>query len=64
KLNDRFWRHEVGCILKLSFSDHRINHSVVFSKAASLKRCPANQQEILNPYFDHLITQLATFQIR
>ena len=33
-------------------------------KAASLKRCPANQQETLAPYFDHLITQLATFQIR
>ncbi len=31
-------------------------------KVASLKRCQANQQEIA-PYFDHLITQLATFQI-
>ncbi|WP_334942576.1 phycobilisome protein [Nostoc sp.] len=33
-------------------------------KAASLKRCQANQQETLAPYFDHLISQLATFQIR
>ncbi|OYD95831.1 phycobilisome protein [Nostoc sp. 'Peltigera membranacea cyanobiont' 210A] len=32
-------------------------------KAASLKRCQANQQQIA-PYFDHLISQLATFQIR
>ncbi|MEH1904296.1 MAG: phycobilisome protein [Nostoc sp.] len=32
-------------------------------KAASLKRCQANQQETLAPYFDHLITRLATFQI-
>ncbi|MEH2448418.1 MAG: phycobilisome protein [Nostoc sp.] len=31
-------------------------------KVASLKRCQANQQEIAS-YFDHLITQLATFQI-
>ncbi|MEH2192700.1 MAG: phycobilisome protein [Nostoc sp.] len=33
-------------------------------KAASLKRCPANQQETLAFYFDHLISQLATFQTR
>ncbi|MCW5314519.1 phycobilisome protein [Nostoc sp. KVJ3] len=33
-------------------------------KAASLKRCPANHQETLAPYFDHLIGQLATFQIQ
>ncbi|WP_445634130.1 Phycobilisome protein [Nostoc sp. DSM 114161] len=32
-------------------------------KAASLKRCQANDQEI-TPYFDHLITQLAAFQIQ
>jgi hypothetical protein len=33
-------------------------------KAASLKRCEMNQQETLDPYFDHLITQLATFKIQ
>ncbi|MEH2093189.1 phycobilisome protein [Nostoc sp.] len=33
-------------------------------KAASLKPLPAHQQETLAPYFDHLIGQLATFQIR
>ncbi|MBD2415162.1 phycobilisome protein [Nostoc calcicola FACHB-389] len=33
-------------------------------KAASLKRCQTNDQETLAPYFDHLITQLATFQIQ
>ncbi|MEH2410697.1 phycobilisome protein [Nostoc sp.] len=33
-------------------------------KAASLKRCQTNQEETLAPYFDHLISQLATFQIR
>ncbi|WP_435027139.1 phycobilisome protein [Nostoc sp. CALU 1950] len=33
-------------------------------KTASLKRCQANQQQTLAPYFDHLISQLATFQIR
>jgi len=33
-------------------------------KAASLKRCEPNQQAVLVPYFDHLITQLATFQIQ
>jgi hypothetical protein len=33
-------------------------------KAASLKHCEANQQETLAPYFDHLITQLATFKIQ
>lgn len=33
-------------------------------KVASLKQCQANQQETLAPYFDHLITQLATFQIQ
>ncbi|WP_306542681.1 phycobilisome protein, partial [Nostoc linckia] len=32
-------------------------------KAASLKRCQANDQETLTPYFDHLITQLAAFKI-
>ncbi|MFN6560359.1 MAG: phycobilisome protein [Nostoc sp. ChiSLP01] len=32
-------------------------------KAASLKRCQANDQEI-TPYFDRLITQLAAFQIQ
>jgi hypothetical protein len=42
------------------------NHSGLRSplKAASLKGSPANQQETLAPYFDHLINQLATFQIR
>ncbi|MBW4675882.1 MAG: phycobilisome protein [Desmonostoc geniculatum HA4340-LM1] len=33
-------------------------------KAASLKRWQTNDQETLAPYFDHLITQLATFQIQ
>ncbi|YAG10668.1 phycobilisome protein [Nostoc sp. DSM 114167] len=33
-------------------------------KAASLKRCQGDRQQILAPYFDHLISQLATFQIR
>ncbi|MEH2253441.1 phycobilisome protein [Nostoc sp.] len=33
-------------------------------KVASLNQCQANQQETLAPYFDHLITQLATFQIQ
>ncbi|MEH1814267.1 MAG: phycobilisome protein [Nostoc sp.] len=32
-------------------------------KAASLKRCQGDRQQIA-PYFDHLISQLATFQIR
>ncbi|MFN6516581.1 MAG: phycobilisome protein [Nostoc sp. CreGUA01] len=32
-------------------------------KIASFKRCPTHDQETLAPYFDHLITQLATFQI-
>ncbi|WP_392532844.1 phycobilisome protein [Nostoc sp. C117] len=33
-------------------------------KTASLKCCKPNQQETLAPYFDHLITQLATFKIQ
>lgn len=31
-------------------------------KAASLKRVPADQQAAIAPYFDHLLTQLKTFQ--
>ncbi|WP_292781730.1 phycobilisome protein [Nostoc sp. NMS9] len=33
-------------------------------KVASLNQCQANQQETLAPYFDHLISRLATFQIQ
>lgn len=33
-------------------------------KVASLNRCQVNQQETLAPYFDHLISRLATFQIQ
>jgi DNA-directed RNA polymerase subunit L len=31
-------------------------------KAASLKRCDANQQSALAPYFDHLIQKMADFK--
>jgi Phycobilisome protein len=31
-------------------------------KSSSLKRCEPNQQEILAPYFNHLINEMSTFQ--